>query len=91
MRRVCAYLANIFDTLTLFSLHLVTLCACASTTQVDSWTFVNPACQVPAFELVQTFDVPDSSAFGYTGIDHQHEAIIVAFQGTKDQINWVGV
>lgn len=57
--------------------------------QVAAWTFPNPVCNVPDFEVTDAYDVQDTSAFAFVGLDHAHSAIVTAFQGTLNQVNWI--
>eukprot|EP00611_Tribonema_gayanum_P025425 TRINITY_DN577_c0_g1_i1.p1 TRINITY_DN577_c0_g1~~TRINITY_DN577_c0_g1_i1.p1 ORF type:complete len:404 (-),score=46.99 TRINITY_DN577_c0_g1_i1:179-1228(-) len=71
--------------------HLLLLSAVAYRPQAEvvRWNFPNYNCHVGAFEVTKTFDIPEKSTFAFVGLDHQYEAIVAAFQGTKDEVNWV--
>lgn len=57
--------------------------------QIEKWDFPNKDCDIPDFDIVATYNSDIKSAHGFVALDHPRNAIVVAFQGTVDRVDWI--
>jgi hypothetical protein len=58
-------------------------------TQIEKWDFPNKDCDVPGIDIVAAYSSDIKSAHGFVALDHPRNAIVVAFQGTVDRVDWI--
>jgi hypothetical protein len=60
-----------------------------TSTQIEKWDFPNKDCDIPGIDIVAVYNSDIKSAHGFVALDHPRNAIVVAFQGTVDRVDWI--